>query len=216
MSQSELVACLCGEVAELLKERSVMSCVFGSRLLLGLLRDIGVDAVATGVLLTVSDPAASTGRIGRVALIGDVDNMSEDPNHRGPKARIDAPDGFPGHVVVLAHADDRVLLLDSTAFQAIRLWSGSSVSPPASSIVLRLAQDQQLVLAADALAVHQGWTYEYSPQPHVDWRSRHEWLGVDRFSSRRSATPTRDGYDRSGPCSPSCSCSWPQRAMPVR
>ena len=122
MSQTELVACLCGEVAELLKERSVMSCVFGSRLLLGLLHDAGVEAVATGVLLTVSDPVANSGGIGRVAHIGDTNQIPRDPDHRGPTAMIDVPDGFPGHVVVLARADDRVVLLDPTAFQAIRFW----------------------------------------------------------------------------------------------
>ncbi len=182
-----------------------MSCVFGSRLLLGVLRDAGIEADAIGVRLTVADPIANAGGIGRLVRIGDIDQLPDDPDHKDPTARAVTPNGFPGHVVVLARADDRVVLLDPTAFQAIRFWSGTPISPPFTSIVLRLAQGTPLELEDDAVAEHLGWTYEYKSEPHVDWTARPEWVGTDRFRLdevlRRRVT-AKTGVDLVRPADP--------------
>ena len=181
--EKALLTSACAAVSDLFRERNVMSCVFGSRVLIELLTDIGMDATAVGVLLTVSDPAASAGLSGRQAVIGDAEGVLA--GHAGPKGVLNSPDGYPGHVVVLARADNRVFLLDPTVFQASRLWIGTGMSPPATSLVLRLAEMDSLRLDEEVGAIQDGWTYAYSPQPELDWRTRQEWTGYDRYQLAR-------------------------------
>ena len=174
LGKSELVAQLCEQVTLLMMERQVASCVLGSRLLLGLLVDAQIEALAIGVGLTVSDP------IDQAVFAGDTETFRADNPAAAHTKEAEVPGGFPGHVVVLARADGRPHLLDPTAFQVIRFWAGQALSPPLRSVTIRLSERPVLELNGDEGAVVAGWTYLYSPEPSLDWSRRHEWVGKDR------------------------------------
>ena len=172
-SASDLAASLCGEVAAQMMDRDESSCVLGARLLVGVLKQVGIEATAIGVSLTII-------RKDVVQLfIGDPDCRNENPDSLSPPKKIDQLGGFPGHVVVLARTEGRVLLLDPTAFQAIPILNELRLArcpSPAPWIAHPVGDRQTLTLDADASTVRDGWTYDYSPAPHLDWLSTTEWL----------------------------------------
>lgn len=202
MSQFDLAANLCREVTDKMIKCDQPSCVLGSRLLLGVLQPLGIEAAAIGVSVTVLNP------LGGKLYIGDPDFRAEKQDHQDPFVFLDQPGGFPGHVVVLARAEGGLVLLDPTIFQVIPIFRGSCCSAPVLSMVLPVADPQALTLGADASAVRDGWIYEYSPAPHLDWLTRSEWvdlsysqgveeelrLQVRRFRpSRNEPCPCRSG-----------------------
>jgi hypothetical protein len=103
-----------------------------------------------------------------------------DPADTHTQAQFE-PDGFPGHVVVLARGGDEAYLLDPTIAQADRMWAGSLVSPPLTSLALPLGRSAGLDLVEEVRATVDGWTYVYEPAPEVDWRGEPEWRESDRF-----------------------------------
>ena len=155
-----------------LRERNVMSCVFGSRLLCDLLTHAQIDNTAVGVLLTVADPE------GRMVVVG---NHNLDPDNTSSTVVISDPTGFKGHVVVLARANGAVHLVDPTAFQVNRFWANSLRTPPGDSIILRLSDQNPLALQGSATETRNGWAYRYEPAPDVDWQKQPEWVNEDRF-----------------------------------
>jgi hypothetical protein len=150
-----------------MKNRGVMSCVFGCRLLCDLLEHAHIEHMSVGVLLTVTDP----GHPGRQVVVG---------NHNLQTTHGD-PDGFKGHVVVLARAKDEVHLVDPTVFQVNRFWAGTMRIPPTDSLVIHLKQQTSLAVDRTVSVVPGGWTYSYEPAPDIDWRDQPEWVNRDQF-----------------------------------
>lgn len=159
----QLTATAAAVTALLLKRDFEFDCVLGSRLLVDVLQDDGVDATAIGTHLLVVDPVAgaTSCQRGAVLQIGGVQEARSE--------------GFNGHVVVRATQGGDTYLLDSTIGQLSDHSATAALAVKLLVLVTRLQRPWPTAARTDITLPIDGWTVSYRHRPELAWTGVRGW-----------------------------------------